>query len=130
MPSFKCIKNWTFHETKHFVKVFKGKRICRLTTYRPQSQSQKEFSTFLDNFVSDLEIISLFRTFLKVTLGGFDPECANWSLKENDRTKGLTIWLSIFRFNLNQLSNNPTQITKLKLFFFLSMFYLLHNQTL
>ena len=90
-----------------------GKKICRLISlYRSPSQNQEEFNTFLDNLESNLETVFLSNPFLTILIGDFNAKCASWYSKDNSTTEGSKLRLLTSRFDLNQIINEPTHITK------------------
>ena len=90
-----------------------GKKICRLISlYRSPSQNQEEFNPFLDNLESNLETVFLSNPFLTILIGDFNAKCASWYSKDNSTTEGSKLRLLTSRFDLNQIINKPTHITK------------------
>ena len=88
-------------------------KICRLISlYRSPSQNQEEFTTFLDSLESNLETASLSSPFLTILIGYFDGKCASCYSKDNSTTEGSKLRLLTSEFELNQIINEPTHITK------------------
>ena len=82
-----------------------------LCLYRSPSQTWYIFETFADNFELTLDTIVNKNRFLIVALGNFNAKTTNWYKNDINTYEGLNSGTNTSQFGLQQLINEPTNLT-------------------
>ena len=84
-----------------------------IALYRSPSQSSDEFETFLNNFESDLGIISSLIPYIFTILGDFNAKSSNWCPRDITSQQGFEIDAVTSYYGLHQLITEPTHVLPL-----------------
>ena len=99
-----------FNEALLLEMSYNNKKVMVSVIYRPPSQNNDEFDTFLSNFQMLLNDINNRKPSLSVVTGDFNSRCSCWWSNDINTTEGLKL-LSLTSSNgFTQLIHEPTHI--------------------
>ena len=89
---------------------YRGKKCLLMSLYRSPSQSSDEFSTFIQNFETTMNLVEAEQPYIYLILGDFNGRCSNWWPEDVDNKCGVEIDSLTSFHGLSQLIDCPTHI--------------------